>query len=191
MPVPPTYTLFQGQRRLLTAPLPEVLTFLKGGFRRDPTLPLLIFDDQTGRTTDLDLRGTLREVLDRHAPAPARTGPGRPKLGVVSREVSLLPRHWDWLESHPNGASATLRRLVDEARRADPAAERRRLAAQSADRFLTVLGGDLPGAEEASRALYRGDGTAFGRVVQAWPEDLRLHALHLAAPAFQEDADDT
>lgn len=187
----PTYTVFQGQRRLLTAPLHDVLTFLKGDFQRDPTLPLLIFDDQTGRTTDFDLRGTLEEVLDRHAPAPPRTGPGRPKLGVVSREVSLLPRHWDWLESHPNGASATLRRLVDEARRADPAAERRRLAAQSADRFLTVLGGDLPGAEEASRALYAGDGAGFRAVVEAWPEDLRLHALHLAAPALQEVADDT
>ncbi|MFY0534142.1 DUF2239 family protein [Nannocystis pusilla] len=45
---------------------------------------------------------------------PARTGPGRPKLGVVSREVSLLPRHWEWLERQPSGSR---RRCADSSRR--------------------------------------------------------------------------
>lgn len=177
------YTIFLGPRRLLTAPLPDVLTYLKTNLEVTAE-PLLVFNDQTGRPVDFNLSGTLDEVLAREAPAPARAGPGRPRLGVVSREVSLLPRHWDWLESHPNGASAALRRLIDEARKADPAAERRRMAILPTDRFLTVMGGDLPGAEEASRALYAGDGDAFQTLVQDWPEDIRLHALHLAAPAF-------
>ncbi|WP_309573270.1 DUF2239 family protein [Deinococcus sp.] len=178
-----TYTIFLGRRRLLTAPLPDVLTHLKG-LESHTCEPLLIFNDSTGRTVDFDLSGTLDDVLAREVPAPVKPGPGRPKLGVVSREVSLLPRHWEWLESHPNGASAALRRVIDEARKADPAAERRRMATLPTDRFLTAMGGDLPGAEDASRALYAGDGNAFRRLVAAWPEDIRLHVLHLSAPAF-------
>lgn len=185
MDTAPTYTVFLGQQRLLTAPLPEVLTYLKTKLERDGQGPLLVFNDQTGRVVDFNLTGSLDEVLARETPAPAKTGPGRPKLGVVSREVSLLPRHWDWLESHPNGASAALRRLIDEARKADPAAERRRMAILPTDRFLTVIGGDLPGSEDASRALYAGDGATFQQLVREWPEDIRLHALHLAAPAFE------
>lgn len=185
-----TFTAFLGQQRLVTAPLTEMLSQVKpvlddlGGSRNQP---LIIFNDQTGKTVDFDWRGTLEDVLAREAPAP-KTGPGRPRLGVVSREISLLPRHWDWLESHPNGASAALRRLIDEARKADPAGERRRMAVLPTDRFLTVMGGDLPGAEEASRALYNGDGAAFRKIVQAWPQDIRHHALHLSAPAFEEQA---
>ncbi|THF85933.1 DUF2239 family protein [Deinococcus sp. KSM4-11] len=186
MTTDPTHTVFLGQRRLLTAPLPEVLTHLKS-LERTTREPLLVFNDQTGRTVDFDLTGTLDDVLAREVLAPAKTGPGRPKLGVVSREVSLLPRHWDWLESHPSGASAALRRLIDEARKADPAAERRRMAILPTDRFLTVMGGDLPGAEDASRALYAGDGAAFRALVAPWPEDIRLHVLHLASPAFEPE----
>jgi hypothetical protein len=47
----------------------------------------LIFHDQTGKQVDFDLRGSIREVLERVAPKPVRTGPGRPRLGVTSREV--------------------------------------------------------------------------------------------------------
>lgn len=186
----PTYTAFQGQQRLITGPLRDVLTHLKtlvDSGQRNPNHLLLIFNDQTGRVADFNLNGTLQQILDREAPLP-RTGPGRPKLGVVSREVSLLPRHWEWLESHPNGASAALRRLIDEARKADPAGERRRQATLPTDRFLTVMGGDLPGAEDASRALYQGDGPTFRRLVQDWPDDIRQHALHLSAGAFEDDA---
>lgn len=182
-----TFTVFLGQQRLVTAPLREMLTQLKTHLdTHSRTSPLIIFNDQTGRTVDFNLQGTLQEVLKREAPEP-KTGPGRPKLGVVSREVSLLPRHWDWLESHPNGASAALRRLIDEARKADPAAERRRQATLPTDRFLMVMAGDLPGAEEASRALYAADGVTFRKVVEQWPEDIRHHALHLSAPAFADE----
>ena len=184
-----TYTVFMGQQRLITAPLRETLTYLKQHLENHArTQPLVIFNDQTGKVVDFNLQGTLEEVLEREAPE-LRTGPGRPKLGVVSREVSLLPRHWDWLESHPNGASATLRRLIDEARKANPAAERKRQAILPTDRFLIVMGGDLPGAEEASRALYNIDGATFRQIVQHWPEDIRHHVLHLSAGAFEDNAE--
>ncbi|MFC4638471.1 DUF2239 family protein [Deinococcus hohokamensis] len=180
-----TFTAFQGAQRLITGTRREVLTFLKT--RASSGASVLVFEDATGRTVDFNLRGELQEVLDREAPEPTRPGPGRPKLGVVAREVTLLPRHWDWLESQPNGVSAALRRLIDEARKANPAAERRRLASQRADRFLMVVGGDLPGAEDASRALYAGDEATFDALVQAWPADLREHVRYLAAGAFGEE----
>ncbi len=183
----PTWTVFQGSERLLTAPLQEVLGLLKAR-ERAVSQPLLTFDDQTGRQTDFDLRGTIEEVLERHMPTPAKTGPGRPKLGVVAREVTLLPRHWDWLEAQRGGASAALRRLIDEARKADPDGERRRQAQTATDRFLGVMAGDLSGYEDATRALYAGDGPAFGAQVQDWPQDIRMHALYLAAPAFAGQA---
>jgi hypothetical protein len=179
----PTFTVFRNHARLLTAPLPEMLVWLRARRGGESQL-LLIFDDQTGRQVDFDLRGPLEEVLERYAPAPAKPGPGRPRLGVVAREVTLLPRHWDWLEGQRGGASAVLRRLIDEARRADPEGERRRQAQAAADRFLSVMAGDLPGYEEAARALYAGDGAAFETQLQHWPEDIRAHALSLAAPAF-------
>lgn len=180
-----TYTVFLGNNRLITAPLRETLTYLKQNHDNQTQGSLVIFNDQTGKVMDFNLQGTLNEVLNREAPAP-KTGPGRPKLGVVSREVTLLPRHWEWLESHPSGASATLRRLIDEARKADPAAESKRQAILPTDRFLTVMAGDLPGAEEASRALYNADGPTFRRIVQDWPQDIRHHVLYLSAAAFEE-----
>ena len=180
MDTEPTFTTFDGHTRRLTAPLTETLTLLHA----QPRAGMLTFDDQTGRSVDFNLSGTLDDVLARHAPETPRTGPGRPKLGVVSREVSLLPRHWEWLERQRGGASAALRRLIDEARRADPDSERRAQAQAAADRFLGVMAGDLPGYEEATRALYAADRDRFEAQLHLWPDDLRLHALYLAAPAF-------
>jgi len=122
------------------------------------------------------------ELRDVPAPTP---GPGRPKLGVVSREVSLLPRHWAWLEQGRGGASATLRRLIDEARRADPEGERRRQTTEAAGRFMTVLAGHLPGYEEASRALYAGDTDRLYAQIRDWPDSVQAHLLYLLDPPFQ------
>lgn len=181
-----TYTAFHGDRRLATGDLRFLLTQVKE--QQDHLdLPLLIFDDRTGRQVDFNLRGTLEEVLDREAPLPKRAGPGRPRLGIVSREVTLLPRHWAWLEDQPGGASAALRRLIDEARKRDPERERVRQAQQAADRFMAVMVGDRPGFEEASRALYARDAASFQQHSGAWQEEIRAHILHLAAPAFQPD----
>jgi hypothetical protein len=135
---------------------------------------LLIFDDFTGSQVDFDFSGTPEEVVNRAIP-PASKGPGRPRLGVVPKEVTLLPRHWEWLEEQPNGASATLRRLVDEARKKEPAMERSRRARDAASRFMWSMGGNLPNFEEASRALFAGDGALMRELIREWPSDVRDH----------------
>ena len=120
-----TYTAFLGWKRIAAGSLEEMLRETKRRIGdKPPEELLLIFEDHSGKQIDFDLRGSVQEVLDRVAPKPVRTGPGRPKLGVTSREISLLPRHWEWLETQPNGASAALRRLVDEARCSDVPHER-------------------------------------------------------------------
>jgi hypothetical protein len=105
-------------------------------------------------------------------------------LGVVSREVSLLPRHWDWLEQQPNGASAALRRLVDQARKHEPGKERARLATEAAGRILSAMAGNLPGYEEASRALYAADRAHFEELILEWPRDIRAYIQRLVEDAF-------
>jgi uncharacterized protein len=175
-----TYTAFAGERLLASGSKRAVLLAVTARERGGEGV--LVFDDETGRQVDLDLRGTPEEVLAR-ADARTRAGPGRPKLGVVSREVTLLPRHWEWLEQQPNGISAALRRLVDEARRRAPDRERARRAREAAGRFMWALAGDLPGFEEATRALYAGDGARLRKLVRRWPRDVRAHLLALAERA--------
>ncbi len=179
-----TYTSFIGTTLLVSGPLDEVLTRVKPFFDRDPGAPILIFNDDSGRQVDFDLRGTLRETLARALPPPERPGPGRPRLGVVAREVSLLPRHWGWLEQQPNGASAALRRLVDEARKRNPG-EGRRLAIEAVNRFLTAMAGNLPGYEEATRALFGRNPERFHELMREWPADIRQYANLLAETTFE------
>lgn len=185
-------TAFQGTRRLASGPLPEVALAVKAALDQGATAPLLTFEDATGRVVDLDLRGTAEAVAARLSPsgadpgeagAPPR-GRGRPKLGVVAREVTLLPRHWDWLNAQPGGASVALRKLVEEARHARGGKDRRREAQEAAYRFMTAMAGDEPGFEEALRALYAGTREAFQAILRAWPGDVRDHAVKLADPAF-------
>lgn len=176
-----TYTAFAGERLLASGAKRAVLLALKGHEREGEGDGVLVFDDATGRQVDFDLRGTPEEVLARAE--PARAGPGRPKLGVVSREVSLLPRHWEWLEQQPNGISAALRRLVDEVRKREPDRARARRAREAAGRFMWAMAGDLPGFEEASRALYADDPARLRKLVRAWPRDVRAHLLALAEQA--------
>jgi hypothetical protein len=176
----PTYTAFLDETLIASGPLDATLPIVKASFDRDAGALVLIFEDQTGRQVDFDLRGPLNEVLERALPArPAatRSGPGRPKLGVVSREVSLLPRHWDWLEQQPNGASAALRRLVDEARNRNPGEQRVRLATEAVGRFLSAMAGNLPGYEEASRALYAGNRARVEDLIRHWPADIRTYLM--------------
>lgn len=181
----PTFTAFAGDRLLAAGPLDRLLPELKEWFdRREPHL-LLVFDDRTGRQVDFELRGSLEDVLLQARPK-RQAGPGRPKLGVVSREVSLLPRHWEWLEEQPNGASAALRRLVDEARKRDPGKQRARLATEAAHRFMTAMAGNFPGFEEACRALFNGNQGRFESLISQWPVDVRTHLERLAAGAFAE-----
>jgi hypothetical protein len=171
-----TYTSFAGWRRIVTGDLRTMLVGTREWIDRGKSDSLLIFDDWTGKQVDFDFRGTPEEVVKRALPQPA-PGPGRPRLGVVSREVSLLPRHWEWLEDQPNGISAALRRLVDEARKREPGLERARRARDAAARFMWSMAGDLPNFEEASRALYAGDQERLQQLISAWPEDVREHVV--------------
>jgi hypothetical protein len=162
--------------------LKNVIPVLKNAFDADPGSQFLVFEDSTGRQVDFDLSGDLDRVLARAERKPAQAGPGRPKLGVVSREVSLLPRHWEWLEQQPNGASAAIRRLIDDARKQGP--DRVRISREAAGRFMTAIAGNLPGYEESTRALYAGDRDRFVALTQGWPADVRKYACWLAAPSF-------
>lgn len=156
---------------------------MKAALSRDPAARILVFDDATGQVIDLDLRGSNAEILARLVPAedqPARSR-GRPRLGVVAREVTLLPRHWDWLATQPGGASHALRRLVEEARRRNDTGEsEQRKAQETAYRFISAMAGDLPGFEEATRALFANDAARFAIHAEAWPADIRKHAQKLA-----------
>ncbi|WP_245677937.1 DUF2239 family protein [Chondromyces crocatus] len=182
-----TYTAFVGTRCLVSGGLREVLLRTKALLDEGSDEVVLLFDDRTGRQVDFNFQGTPEEVVARATPAAPRTGPGRPKLGVVSREVSLLPRHWAWLEQQPQGISAALRRLVEEASKRDPGKEQARLAREAASQFLTTMAGNLPGYEEATRALFAEDAGRFAEQIRAWPEDVREHAARLAKPSFRQD----
>jgi uncharacterized protein len=172
-----TYTAFAATKQIAAGPLGELLPKLKSWTDGHPGQPPLIFDDETGRQVDFDLRASGQ-------PPRAAPGPGRPKLGVVSREVSLLPRHWEWLEEQPNGASAALRRLVDDARKREPELQRKRRAKDALSRVLTALAGDLANYEEAGRALYADERGRFTELTAKWPADVRKYVGRLGELAF-------
>jgi hypothetical protein len=187
-------TAFDGHRMIATGPLAQVARATKLAIDEGAAGPVWIFDDRTGRQVELDFRGSVDEVLARLSPpataSGAVRGPGRPRLGVTAREVTLLPRHWDWLGQQPGGASAVLRRLVEQALRGNAVGERSRQTVEAANRFMQVAAGDLPGYEEASRALYRGNRSAFDQCICAWPDDVRAHLQRLTAIAWDAQADD-
>jgi hypothetical protein len=180
---------FAGASRIASGTLATVALKAKEALDRDSALPVLIFDDRTSETVEVDFRGTLTDLsrrmtdLGKPAPEPPR-GVGRPKLGVVGREVTLLPRQWDWLGTQPGGASVTLRRLVEEARRSSQGRDAKRQAQNAAYRFMTVMAGNEAGFEEANRALWSGDREKFNRETRLWPPDVREHARKLAEGAF-------
>lgn len=175
------YTVFQGPRRLLQGQRPQILQYLRQ-HEADASPPLRIFDDQSGQRIDLDWRSELAALPEE----PAARAVGRPKLGVIAREVTLLPRHWDWLASQRGGASATLRRLIDEARKANAAQDELRAATEACYRFMSDMAGELPGFEEASRALFARQREAFEQHTQDWPQDVLSYLLRLAAPVWKD-----
>lgn len=198
-----TYSAFAGQRLIVSGNLEAMLLKTKGYLDLNEGETILIFEDQTGQQTDFDFRGTFDDVLSRlsshpmfaqsQAPTTAQTGPGRPKLGVVSREVTLLPRHWDWLEQESGGISVTLRKLVDEARKRGKGQQVARKLREAAGKFMWAIGGNLPNFEEASRALFAGDRDQLQNLIHEWPKDIRNHVEKLvnqAAELEQEAKDD-
>lgn len=201
-------TAFVGRRLGVSGPLVEVALALKDLTANEQSQAVLAFDDATGRVIDFDLRGTKTEIVERllqsppavavanatepAAPgeqsdetqagepeAPEKAGRGRPKLGVTAREVTLLPRHWEWLAAQPGGASVTLRKLVEEARRTTGAQQKVRQAQEAAYRFMSAMAGDFPGFEEATRALFADDRDRFEQHMTEWPVDVRNYALRL------------
>ncbi len=180
-----SYAAFSGDRLIAFGPLPEVLRGTKAFLTENEDASILIFDDASGQQIDFDLRGTLAQVLERALPSPERAGPGRPKLGVVAREVTLLPRHWAWLERQPSGSSAALRRLVDEARKRDPDEQRTRRTREAVSKLMTALAGNREHYEEASRALFAKDDALYAHLIRSWPRDVRDHLLRLLRSAPQ------
>jgi len=183
------YTAFQGYKRIASGELAIVVRASKDVVANVEHASILIFDNATSQQVEINFRGTPDEVLQRLAPEPSEVPAespqvepkaGRPKLGVVAREVTLLPRHWEWLATQPGGASVTLRKLVEEARRNSAAKDQQRLAYEATHRFLMVMAGNLPGFEEASRSLDRKDKVRFEQCIAEWPADLRDHAQQLA-----------
>lgn len=192
-------TAFEGSRLLFSGPLIEVMLAVKTATERGTTKSVLAFDDTTGRVIDFDLRGTKADIIERlsrsslarvssssrlpsttsEQPVAAR-GRGRPKLGVIGREVTLLPRQWEWLAAQPGGASVALRKLVEEARRTGGDARRTRAAQERAYHFMSAMAGDLVGFEETTRALFANDRNRFEEHISTWPKDVRAYAARLA-----------
>ncbi|MDE1916878.1 MAG: DUF2239 family protein [Sphingomonadales bacterium] len=182
-------TAFAGSRRLASGPLADVALAVNAQIAATPAA-ILIFDDGTGAQIDIDLRGTTAQIISRLAswsgPQPEARKRGRPRMGVVAREITLLPRHWDWLAQQPGGASQTLRRLVEQARKQDEGRTVRRLAHERAYRFMSALAGDYAGFEAASRALFAHDLAALDAAMAPWPGDVRDHVLQLARPGDED-----
>jgi hypothetical protein len=187
------YIAFEGDRCIASGGLRAVISAAKETLDRRKDASILVFDGTTSGRIEIDFRGTIDDVLARlpattaaeDAAIPASRGPGRPKLGVVAREVTLLPRHWEWLAQQSGGASVALRKLVDEARRGSKDKDRIRLSQEAAYRFIAAMGEDKPHYEEAARALFAGDAERFEAWTAAWSADVRDHARRLAAAAFE------
>lgn len=189
-----TYTAFHASKVVASGKLSHVAVVLHGLLQRNQEAIPLILDDETGRQAELDLRGSDAEVTARyvdeplaHEPAkaeeqPAKPGRGRPRLGVMAREVTLLPEHWDWLASQPGGTSVALRKLVHDAKRVSTERDQRRHAQERCYNAMVALAGNLPGFEEASRALFAGELERLAGIAEAWPPDVRDYVLALAHP---------
>jgi hypothetical protein len=191
MDTPGAYTAFDGTTRIFRGTFQEVVLKVKEHIGRAQNSSVLIFSDGTGKTMDFNFQGGMKDVRRRleiyvsKQESAATAGPGRPRLGVISREVSLLPRHWEWLASQPGGASASLRRLVEEARKRSSTHTSVKEAQERAYRFMSVIAGDMKGYEEALRALYKADHKNFLLHLQDWPVDVRSHVVALAKPVFE------
>lgn len=182
MDEPPQFFAFKGNTLLCRGELKSVVLALREATQVEQGARLALYVERSGAAVDVDVSGTEAAVLERLTSqfpdiaqpgqaTPAR-GRGRPKLGVVSREVTLLPRHWEWLGQQRAGASATLRRLIEQARKAS-AAGVNLAAVDAAHKFMWDLAGDQPGFEEATRALFAHDWSAFNAQIESWPADIR------------------
>lgn len=195
---PLSFTSFDGWKRIAYGNLETNALAVKRAMEAGSLGPILIFNDHTGCILEVDLRGTDAEALARLPKESPNDevkkiesgevddssfqprGRGRPKLGVIAREVTLLPRHWEWLSAQPGGASVALRKLVEAAKRSTATREVRRRTQERAYRFMSAMAGDIAGFEESTRALFAGDANKFIQLTAEWPGDVRDYALALA-----------
>lgn len=204
-------TAFEGSQRIATGALNDVAPVAKRAVDKwaasNAPLAVLIFNDATSEVIELDWRGSPDEFAARlaaqaaamevhttdHQPADETSssssassprGPGRPRLGVVAREVTLLPRHWEWLGTQSGGASVALRKLVEDASRASGVQDRVRQCRAVGYKFMSTMAGHEPGFEEASRALFAGDQAGLDARIAAWPVDVQAHLRRVLADAF-------
>lgn len=178
-----TYLAFAGTNLVARGLLAEVVRQSKALFDQGEAQQIALYDDATGHPVDIDFTGSVDDVLAKLAAHPVvgdghhqpgeKKKPGRPKLGVVSREISLLPRHWHWLSTQRGGASAALRRLVDTARKNGAEGDQVRSAIDAAHRFMWDIAGDLPDFEEASRSLFARDFDTFANFIASWPSGIQ------------------
>ena len=188
---PNSYTAFENTELFHQGSLSEVVLKIKDQIGKADNSSIVIFSDSTGKTIDFNFQGSKKDVLKRleiftSEDSSISTGPGRPKIGVVSREISLLPQHWEWLATQPGGASAILRRLVDEAKKKSSGQASVKSIQEKVHRFLSAIAGDFEGFEEALRAFYRKDKEQFLSHMRSWPKDVREHAMDLSKPLFNE-----
>lgn len=180
-------TAFANNKIIATGNIKEVALKVKN-FLGGNKANVLIFDDATSAQIELDLRGTVEAVSSRLEkilePEEKKTGPGRPKLGVTSKEVTLLPQHWEWLALQPGGASVTLRKLIEEAKKKSFHKDQIRQTQEATYKFMHAMAGDLPDYEEALRALYAGDKKKFENMIADWPSDIKKHTIKLAGKVF-------
>lgn len=187
---------FAGSTAVAAGPLLRVALATKQLIDQGTDENVLVFNLATSEMVEVDFRGTMKQFaarLERQtapqvAPEPAGRGPGRPKLGVVAREVTLMPRHWEWLATQPGGASVALRKLVEGARRSNVQEDQVRQACEAAYRFMSAMAGDLPGFEEATRALFGHDGRKFESLIRGWPTDVAKHLRRLTTDVFTADS---
>lgn len=186
------YTAFEGTNLLFRGSLKDVVLSIKTYLRRSENTSVLIFSDVTGKIMDFNFHGSKQDVLKRLekytlAEEPKEpTGPGRPKLGVISREISLLPRHWEWLATQTGGASATIRLLVEEARKKSSNISSVKQMQERVYQIMSVLAGDFQGYEEALRALYKRDSKAFFGHIKGWPKDVQKYLIEITNPVFED-----
>ncbi len=186
-----TYTAFEENKLIFRGALEDIVVKIKRRIGKIENSSILVFSDSTGKSMDFNFQGTEKDVLKRleiftseEGPI-GNFGPGRPKLGVISREISLLPRHWEWLATQSGGASSTLRKLVDEAKKKEVGTFTVKQAQERVYKFMSVMAGDLKGYEEALRALYKKDEKKFLAQTEEWPRDVRNHSIELAKSVFE------
>lgn len=188
-----TYTAFEDHKILSQGVLEDVVLKVKKRLEKSPESQIVIYSDITGKSMDFNFQGSEKEVLKRlevyttpetDNQASVASGPGRPKLGVISREVSLLPKHWEWLATQSGGASNTLRKLVEESMKKTSGTLTVKTAQERTYKFMSVEAGDFANYEEALRALYRKDKERFVSEIKAWPRDVQKHIFELAKPVF-------